>query len=56
MDRKFQGMGCTSFQEFKAAVLEELKNVPKHILKDLCLSMTKTVGQILNSRGGRTKY
>ena len=56
VDGNIQARGCTSFAEFKAAVMEELKNVPKGMLKNLCASMKGRVEAVLKSEGGKTRY
>jgi hypothetical protein len=56
VDGKVQAKGCSSFAEFKAAVLDELKNVPKDMLRKLCASMKGRVDMVLKSEGGKTKY
>jgi transposase len=56
VDRKVQARGCTSFAEFKATVLEELKEVPKSVLSNLCASMKERVKAVLQTGGGKTKY
>jgi transposase len=56
LNRKVQARGCSSFAEFKAAVLEELRDVPKSVLTNLCGSMKERVKAVLQSGGDKTKY
>lgn len=56
VDGKVQAKGCTSFASFKQAVLEELKRVPKDMLRNLCASMRGRVSMVLSSGGDKTKY
>ena len=56
VDAKVQSQGRRTFQEFKAAVMRELKNVPKGMLKKLYGSMSKRIEAVLQNKGGKTKY
>ena len=56
VDAKVQAMGCNTFKEFKEAVLLELKNVPKDVVKSLYGSMSKRIASVLLENGGKTKY
>jgi hypothetical protein len=56
VDGKVQARGCTSFAEFKAAVMEELMDVPKSMLSNLCASMKERVKVVMQSGGDKTKY
>jgi hypothetical protein len=53
---KVQARGCTSFAEFKAAVMEELMDVPKSMLSNLCASMKERVKVVMQSGGDKTQY
>lgn len=56
VDAKVQAKGCNSFKEFKEAVLEELKNVPKDVVRSLYGSMSKRIAAVVLEKGGKTKY
>lgn len=49
-------MGCASFDEFKAAVIYELKHLPKHTLANLFKSMPNRMAEVIASDGGKTGY
>lgn len=48
--------GCKSFQEFKAAVREELRNIPKQMLYNLVKSMRDRLEACQEAKGQRTRY
>jgi hypothetical protein len=52
VDRK----GCKNVDEFKAAVVSEMKSVPKSYLLKLFNSMHKRMAQTIEKEGGKTKY
>jgi hypothetical protein len=49
-------MGCASFDEFKAAVIYELKHLPKDTLAKLFKSMPNRMAKVIASDGGKTGY
>jgi transposase-like protein len=53
---KVDAQGCKTFEEFKQAVLFEMKHIPKHMLTKLYKSMPKRVAQVIALAGDKTKY
>jgi DNA-binding MurR/RpiR family transcriptional regulator len=49
-------MGCSSFDEFKQAVLSELAAVPKQHLVNMFNSMKKRIQLVVDNEGGPTGY
>ena len=56
VDSKVQARGCSSFEEFKEAVLEELKAVPKATLVKLSKSMKHRLEMMVKKGGDRIPY
>lgn len=52
MDKK----GCTSFDEFTQAIIQELTNLRKPLLVNLVKSISKRMSDVIASDGGKTKY
>lgn len=48
--------GCKTFEEFKAAVFQEMASVPPRMLKNLFNSMPKRIAGVIKTGGGKTKY
>lgn len=48
--------GCSSFEEFKAAVIDTIAAVPKQHLVNLCDSMKKRLQAVVAAEGDLTKY
>ena len=48
--------GCTNFDSFKQAVLQEMAAVPQHMLTNLYASMGKRLQKVIDLGGGRTGY
>jgi hypothetical protein len=48
--------GCKDVDQLKAAVVSELKSVPKTVLSNLFSSMHKRLAQTIEKEGGKTKY
>lgn len=48
--------GCTTFEDFRAAVLEEVQGVPKAMLTRLFNSMPKRLAQVLSKGGDKVNY
>jgi hypothetical protein len=53
---RVNALGCKSFDEFQAAVLDEMKAVPKSLISNLYKSMPKRLAKVTESGGGKTKY
>ncbi len=49
-------MGCKTFDEFRGAVLRELENLPKSLLRKLVTSMPDRLAACEKANGDRTKY
>jgi hypothetical protein len=49
-------MGCNSFEEFKAAVLDTIAAVPKQHLVNLCDSIKKRLQAVVATEGDLSKY
>jgi transposase len=54
--RQVDQMGCQSFEEFKAAVISTMAEVPPHHLTNLYASMKDRLQAVVESGGGLTKY
>lgn len=53
---KVDAQACKTFEQFKQAVLFEMKHIPKRMLTNLYKSMPKRVAQVIALGGGKTKY
>jgi hypothetical protein len=53
---KVNAKGCKTFDEFKKAVLDEMKGVPRSLISKLLKSMPKRLATVLVTGGGKTKY
>ncbi len=53
---KVDGLGCKSFDEFKAAVIKTLRETSTTVLQALYKSMPKRIEQVIEAGGGKTKY
>ena len=53
---RVQAKGCKTFDEFKSAVVHELKTVDKTYLRNLLKSMNKRIKKTVQLEGGKTKY
>lgn len=56
VQRRVDLRGCDTFEEFKAAVREELRNIPAKMLKNLVRSMNRRLDACEEAKGQRTKY
>jgi hypothetical protein len=56
VQNRVNAMGCSSFEQFKQAVLDGIKAVPKEMIKKLFDSMPKRLAQVTESGGDKTKY
>ena len=56
VQRKVNRRGCNSFEEFKAAVVEELQSFSKKSISNLYASMSKRISCVITNKGGRTGY
>ncbi len=56
VQRKVDGLGCKTGEEFKAAVLHSPANLPKEELYNLFRSMKAEVSKCLDTNGGKTRY
>ena len=56
MDNKMQARGCSSFEEFKEAVLEKLKAVPKATLVKHSKGMKHRLEMMVKKGGDRISY
>jgi transposase len=53
---KVNSLGCKSFEEFKVAVLDQVKAVPLSMLNNLFNSMPKRMAKVIELEGDKTKY
>lgn len=53
---KVNARGCKTFEEFKDAVISELKSVPKAYIASLYKSIPKRIAAVIEKEGGKTKY
>lgn len=51
-----EAQGCKTFEEFKQAVLDQLKAVPRAMLTRLVDSMPKRMASVIKLDGDKTKY
>ena len=56
VDSNVQARGCSSFEEFKEAVLEELKGVSKATVVKLSKSMKHRLEMMVKKGGDRISY
>ena len=56
VQRKVNARGCSTFEQFKEAVLEELAGVPQKHISRLYTSMPKRINSVINNKGDRTGY
>lgn len=56
VDRRVQAQGCENYQQFKAALIKELRQVPLWLCKNLVGSMGRRLQQVVERDGQRTKY
>jgi transposase len=54
--QEVDAIGCKDFEEFKAAVLKTLSNVPSRIVNSLFASLPKRISQCMALDGDKTKY
>ncbi len=55
-DRRVQAQGCSTFTEFKAAVLDAIKAVPASMVANLYASMPKRIKKVIEREGDKTGY
>lgn len=53
---KVDAMGCTTFDDFKQAVTDQLAAVPKDHLTSMYGSMAKRLAEVVANEGGPTRY
>ena len=53
---KVDALGCSTFEEFKAAVVQCMQQVPKHMINRLYDSMPKRLSNVVEMNGDRTGY
>ena len=53
---KVDALGCSTFEEFKAAVVQCMQQVPKHMITRLHDSMQKRLTKVVEMKGDRTGY
>lgn len=53
---KVNAMGCHTFEEFKDAVISEIKAVPKGYIAKLYQSLPKRMAAVIEMEGEKTKY
>ena len=56
VDSRVRARGCSTFEEFKAAVLDELKSVSKSTLVKLSKSMKDRLEMVVKKGGDRISY
>jgi hypothetical protein len=56
VQRQVDGLGCNTFEEFEAAVVDTIATMPKQHLVNLCDSMKKRLQAVVAAEGGLTKY
>jgi len=49
-------MGCKTFDEFKAAVVSKVAEVPKSMISNLYTSLNRRISKVCQNEGGATKY
>lgn len=48
--------GCKTFAEFKAAVRQELRDIPKAMLSALIDSVPRRLAEVVRQKGGKIRY
>jgi hypothetical protein len=56
VQRKVHARGCSTFEQFKQAVIDELAAVPQRYISNLYTSMPKRLMAVINNKGDRTRY
>ena len=56
VQRKVNARACSTFEEFKQAVIEELAGVPQKHISKLYTSMPKRLEEVISRQGDRTRY
>jgi transposase len=56
VEGKVRARGCETFQEFMAAVKEELASVPQKVITSLYQSIPKRLAIVIRKKGGKTGY
>jgi hypothetical protein len=56
VQRKVNARGCSTFELFKQAVIEELAAVPQQQISNLYASMPRRINAVISSKGGRTRF
>ena len=53
---KVDQLGCNTIDEFQVAVINEIRNLPKQMLRNLIASMRKRLRLCISRNGGKTGY
>jgi transposase len=56
VEGKVRSRGCETFEDFKAAVKEELASVQKKVITNLYQSIPKRLATVIRKKGGKTGY
>jgi len=56
VQNKVDAKGCKTFDEFTAAVVQELQAVSKEALANLYNSMKNRMAKVIQNKGGKTRY
>jgi hypothetical protein len=56
MDKKLNALGCSTFNEYRAAVSEIAKKVPQSMIDNLYKSMPRRLELVFANEGGKTGY
>lgn len=56
VEARVNARGCNTFDEFKAAVIEELQSLPKAFLSRLYMSMHKRLAKVISRGGDKCGY
>jgi len=56
VQRKVNARGCSTFEQFKQAVIEELAAVPQQQISNLYASMPRRINSVISNEGDRTRF
>lgn len=56
VDAKVNALGCKTFDEYRQAVLEHFKKLPKTFITNLYKSLPKRMAKVIELGGNKTKY
>jgi hypothetical protein len=55
-EKRVLQQGCSTFPEFKKAVMDAIQGVPQSMLDNLYASMPKRLAEVIRKGGDKTNY